>query len=307
MKMPSALVASLALLGLAAPGVAAAACPQIPAPPLDVGAEFLELEGPLQAVDPVGRTITVFGTCIDVPVGMLVDTSGDGVGDVTLEQLAATTPRTALGGTIALTGAGVVAPGGLISYTADAVYFEFAEHVVVGPLLSFDAAAGTFVVGGTTVRMNTDPRIPAEVLDAGANVITFADLAEAVGAGVTVEGYYENGVLYAKVVESELILAEPGLDAVAITRADFRAARGELEVRGQTTPQAVTGFVTTTVTLDVQCDGLDLVAVAVTPNADAPGGIFTYRSPRNRFPASSTRVCVASPLGGTAERALTIR
>jgi hypothetical protein len=307
MSLRTPLAAALALLGLAAPGLAAAACPQIPAPALGVDAELLELEGPLQAVDPVGRTITVLGTCVDVPVGMLLDTSGDGVGDITLEQLAATTPRTALGGTIALTGAGVVAPGGLISYAADAIYFEFAEHVVVGPLLNFDAAAGTFLVGGTTVRMNTDPRVPADVIDAGANVISFADLADAIGTSVTVEGYFEGGVLYAKIVETELILTEPGVDAVAITRADFRAARGELEVRGQTTPQEVTGFVTTTVTLDVQCDGLDLVAVPVTPNADAPGGIFTYRSPRNRFPASSTRVCVTSPLGGADERALSIR
>lgn len=307
MTATKALAPALALLALAAPGLAAAACPMLPAPALDLDAEFLELEGPLQAVDPVGRTLTVLGTCVNVPVGMLVDTSGDGVGDVTLEQLASTAPRSAVGGTIALSGLGVISPNGQLSYNAEGVYFEFAEHVVVGALLSVDLATGTFNIGGATVRMNTDPRVPAEVLDAGGNVIPVAELPAAVGSLVTAEGYFENGVVYAKFIETELILTEPGIDAVAITRADFRAGRGELEVRGQTTPQEGTGFIATTVTLDVDCDGLDLVAAAVTPNGDAPGGIFTYRSPRNRFPAASTRVCVSSPLGGTAERALSVR
>lgn len=303
-SLTRALVAAAALL---APGLAAAACPVIQSPPLAPGAELLEIEGPLEALDVAGRTMTVFGTCVDIPVGMLVDTSGDGVGDITLEALAGPGLRSPLGGTIAMTAVGTRDAAGNLSFASDGVYFEFAEHVIVGPLINIDPLLGTFQVGGTVVRMNQDPRIPAEIIDLGGNLIEFNDLLGAEGAGVTVEGYYLDGVLYAKLVETELLIAEPGVDTVAIERADFRAARGELELRGFTSPQVGTGFVTTTVTLDVQCDGLDLITVAVSPNADAAGGIFTYRSPRNRFPASSTRVCVTSPLGGAAERALTLR
>ena len=307
MRTAQLIAPALVAAALLSPGLASAACPLLNAPQLELGAEFLELEGPLFSVDVVGRTLSVLGTCVNVPVGMLVDTDGDTLGDITLEQLAATSPRTALGGTIALSGAAVATPAGQISYTADAVYFEFAEHVVVGPLIAVNIATGDFTVGGTPVRMNTDPRVPSIVLDAGGEVIPFAELAGALGGGVTAEGYFENGVLYAKVVETELLVAEPGIDTVAITRADFRAGRGELEVRGQTSPQTGTGDVATSVTIDVACDGLDLVTTAVNPNADAPGGIFNYRSPRNRFPAGSTRVCVTSQLGGSAERALDVR
>jgi hypothetical protein len=301
LALPVALAAALS------PSLAAAACPAISAPPLGADATLLELEGPLQTIDVAGRALSVFDTCVELPAGMLIDTSGDGVGDITIEQLANPALASAIGGTLAVTATAVQAANGDLRFVADAVYFEFAEHVIVGPLVSVDAAAGLFQVGNTLVMMNEDPRIPAVIEDLGANPISLPDLAGFEGTLVTVEGYYEaNGVLRAKIVETEVLLTAPGNDTVAIERAQLRLDRGELDLRGSVTAQEGTGAVTATVALDVGCDNLDLITLTVAPG-DITAGVFLYKARNSAWTTNPGTVCVSSPLGGTASRTLTTR
>jgi len=124
-------------------GSAFAACPVIPSAPLGAGADIIAIEGPLSALDTVDRTMTVMGSCLTVPVGMLIDTSGDGIGDVTLDDLATLGLRSPIGGTVIGDALATVDGAGNLSMSLTTIYFEYGEQVFVGPLVSV-AADGLF-------------------------------------------------------------------------------------------------------------------------------------------------------------------
>jgi hypothetical protein len=266
------------------------------------------VEGPLAAYDVAAGSLTVFGTTFLVPPAMLISTSTiGGPGDITFTQLTSPAPGYPLptGGTVTASGSFLVS-GACGQLVPDAVYFEFGEHVVVGPLVSVDAAAGSFNVAGTTVFMNTDPRIPADILDLNFDPIaSVADLAGWEGSIVTVEGYFRDGTLWGKVVETEIVPPST-TDSVAIERADWRQSKSFVEVRGVLFPlpgQAPAA----TVNIDVGCNGtIDNVG------STAPGALlgtvdWAWRSGNNSFRTNPGSVCVTSPNGGTATRTFTVR
>ena len=293
---------------LAASGAAQAACPAVAGPAtLAAGADVLEVEGPVSAIELTDRTVTVIGTCVNLPAGLLIDTDADTIGDITLDQLVDPSLYSPLGGTIILSGTAAIDGTGNIVYTADSVYFEFGEHVLVGPLVSVDATAETFVVGGTTVQMNTDPRMPGDVLDLGGNTIGVADMLGYEGTLAAAEGYFRSGVHNARIVETEVIVPVVGTDTVVISRADYRSSKRSVDVRGQTTAQSGTGTFSSTVNIDLACNGtIDNVAtVIVDPVLNL--GDFRWTSANNVAASNPGSVCVTSPLGGTASRTFFIR
>ncbi len=296
----------LCALGIHVPS-ALAACPTIPAPVLAPGAETMAIEGPLLAFDLPGRTVTVAGTCIDVPLDVRIDTSGDGVGDLELDQLFAGGLVSPLGGTMILDVAVTEDALGALRFTASTPFFEFGEHVVVGPLVSVDPGGGIFIVGGTTVVMNTDPRIPSQLLDLGGQPAQLADLVGFEGTLVSVEGYFRGGTLYARIAETEAVVTRAEGDTVTITVARVRLDKRELEVRGQVSAQRGSGAFAPSVAIDANCDGKLDATVAVIVDRVLAVGEFRYRSPRDAFTAPPSTVCVHSPLGGTSQRAVDIR
>jgi hypothetical protein len=288
---------------------AQAVCPagSIPAPVLGEGANVYGLEGPLSAADELARTLTVVGTTITVPPTMLIDTSGDDIGDITLSQMlnpAAGRPP-AVGGTVISTGTIVVDAANCATFVPDVVYFELGEHVIDGALFAVDPTAGTFQVNGTTVTMNTDARFPSILLGLSANPITIADMVGYEGTLVAAEGHFVAGVLEAKVVETEVILGNPVGDSVGIERAQWRT-NGQVEVRGTVNPSP-TGALSTFVDIDMGCNGTVENRATVAAGAVVGTGEFRYRSGGNAFPTNPGTVCVATELGGTATRDVTQR
>jgi hypothetical protein len=52
--------------------------------------------------------VTVIGTCVNIPAGLLIDTDADAVGDITLDELMDPSLYSPLGGTIILTGVAAI-------------------------------------------------------------------------------------------------------------------------------------------------------------------------------------------------------
>jgi hypothetical protein len=276
----------------------------IPVEGREVGpdARFVEIEGPLANIDLDAQTIQVFDTCLELPAGVLVDTDGDGLGDFTLRELLGDGRRSPIGGTIAALATTDSRNGGYV-FIADSVYFEFAEHVVVGPLLNVDLENNAINIAGTTVVLSRDYRVPPVVYDLSFNPIKFSDLESAIGTTATAEGWFEDGILNAKVVETEAVVGDVGEDGVGIERAQFRADRGELRVTGVTTEQFGTGRIASFVDLDLDCTGTDLIRLDVLPG-DVAGGAFDYR---DRGVRPVAEVCVTSELGGSVRVSVTQR
>lgn len=313
-------VVVIALTALALPRLAAAQCPAGSTPfagTLDAGTIEWEVEGPVAAVDTTARTITTNGMTFSVPAGVLVDT-GLPTG-LSLECWAdpatpgcfasvPATPKSIIGGTVIALGTFSVA-NGCLSYDANSVSFLFNENVAVGALTTVDAPGAAFTVNGATVQMNPDPRVPAQILDLAGNPITIDDLAGREGETVSVEGYYENGVLCAVTVETDVPPDTPGLDGVAVERARYRADKRNLEVRGQLFVAAGNTAPTTAAlyapgTLDAEgdgCTGTFRANMALTADAATGALAFEFRSPDNQFAANPGTVCVASPNGGADE------
>ena len=300
-------VGALGALCFAFGGSAFAACPTLAGPAtLAPGAEVLEVEGPVTVIDTVDRTVTVTGTCVNIPATLLIDTDADTIGDITLDELADPSLYSPLGGTIILTGDAAIDGLGNISYTANGVYFEFGEHVLVGPLVSVDPVGGTFVVGGTTVTLNTDPRMPGDIWDLGGNLIGISDMLGYEGTLVGAEGYFRGGIHYARLVETEVIVPGAGTDTVVIERAQYRASKRSVQVRGQVTASPVDGSFASTVAIDVGCNGtIDNTATTI---VDPVLGLaeFRYQSANNAFATAPANVCVTSPNGGTATRVMDV-
>jgi uncharacterized membrane protein len=270
-------------------------------PTLAPGADVFEIEGPLSAFNVAARTVKVNDTLVVLPAGMLIDTDGDGVGDITLEQLTDPALPTPVGGSMIITGIPANV-GGQARFTADSAYFEFAENVVVGPLVAVNAAAGTFQVAGTLVKMNQDPRLPARIFDLGGNEISLAQMAGFEGTLVGAEGHMIGTQMHAKIVETEVIVATPNADTVAIERALYNASKRSVEVRGFVTRNQATGQFAPQVTIDLSCDGLGLVTANVVVDVALNQGEFKYKSNNNAVPTHPGTVCVKTATSPTAQR-----
>ncbi len=298
----AALAAFASIQLLPAPAGAVAPIDGFPLPTLWPGANVLSLEGGVLAIDPATRTVNIDGSVVHIPATLRIDTDGDGVGDISFEQLTAAGLRSAVGGYMAVE-ADVSSVAGLARFTANAAYFEFGEHVVVGALMSVDAQAGDFMVAGTPVRLSTDARIPAKVLDLGGNPITLADMAGWEGSLAAVEGYMLDGVLRARIVETDVVMPAAGSDTIVIEKALYNPSKRSIEVRGTITAHPTTGAFAPNVQIDLSCDGLGIVNANVVPDPALGQGEWRWKSANNSVPTNPGSVCVRSALGANAQRA----
>ncbi|MFN7144655.1 MAG: hypothetical protein ACK4YP_12835 [Myxococcota bacterium] len=296
------------------------ACPvgQVPAPfpaPADPGLAVFEVEGRIASYDRTARTLTANGMTFRVPEGFLVATIDlDAPGNITFEALTDPTleaERSIIGGT--------VIAGGSITFTdvggtqcADFVpanvFVELAENGLVGPLFAVDAGAGTFSVNGAPIRMNEDPRFPADIIDVGGNPLALEDLVGNEGALMDVGGYYDSeaGVLFATLVEAEVLATEPGRDTVVIERTEGRPNR--LRVRGLVSVNPATGTFVSAVSVHPGRMNTEGTACADPPfgtaAVDPTDGAWDFR--RNSGPIPGF-VCAQSPGGGVDEAPVTLR
>jgi hypothetical protein len=328
------LVASALLVGLA-PVTALATCPAAPVPAgfvLKPGAELFGLEGPLTHVNygTDGSTphVVVAGTCVEIPTTVLVDNDADGVGDIPLSAIqAGTSGRAPEGGTMIIDGDVTVDAAGNLKFTATLPYFEFGEHVIVGPLVSVAADDSSFTVGHTTVVVNSDARLPGRLWDLNGDQIEISALRGWEGTIVGAEGYMHAGQLNGTLIETEVIPPVEGVDSVAVERAQLRSSKNSVDIRGQVTPQAGTANFTGQVHIDIGCNtardgagdpvltgaGASIENVAVvTVDPVLNLGDWRWTSGNNAVPAGSvtvaTTVCVYSDLGGeSAPRNFTVR
>lgn len=298
----AALAAFASIQILPAPANAVAPIDGFPLPTLWPGADGLNLEGGVLAIDVAARTINVDGSVVHIPATLRIDTDGDGVGDITFEQLTASNLRSVVGGYMAIE-ADVASVDGLARFTANAAYFEFGEHIVAGALMAVNAQAGTFMVAGTPVQLSTDVRIPAKVVDLGGDPIALADMAGWEGSQAAVEGYMLDGVLRAKLVETDVVLPTLSSDAIVIEKALYNPGKRSIEVRGTITAHPATGAFAPNVQIDLSCDGLGIINANVVPDLAIGQGTWRWKSANNAVPTNPGSVCVRSTLGGNAQRA----
>lgn len=200
-----------------------------------------EIEGPLGAVvaSETGVTLQVMDMTVIVPDGIPISSPSnaslgiDGLLDVT--PLPGRIQEGFIGGTAIITG--TVDAAGVT--TADSVFIEPAENVVVGVVTANEA--GALSINQVPITLSTDPRMPAEPVR---NAFGFEinPVAIAVGTPASAEGYFAAGTFYAFLVEiddvGELTTTSP---QVSILRAQSRERvpndqRGdEVEVRGGVT------------------------------------------------------------------------
>ncbi|HJQ70909.1 MAG TPA: hypothetical protein VKA70_18180 [Blastocatellia bacterium] len=307
--------ACLLLLITAAANAQAPCTPVDITPPTDPALLVFEVEGKITSFNRTNRTITVNGMTFVIPSTVLVETRNlDLTGNITFEALTdptAESQRSIIGGTVIASGDITFTPGGTgycMSFSATRVFVEFAENVVVGLLSNVDVAAGAFRANGATIRMNTDARFPKEIIDLGGNPITLSDLAGFEGTDVTVNGYFDatQGVMFATLVESSAIKAKPGVDGVAITRAEHRADNRELRVEGTNT-QGSQGQFAASVDIfsgGANSSGTDCVGTRLgSAPVSTVDGSWSFR--QRNVVTNPGQVCAKSALGGVATRAVT--
>jgi hypothetical protein len=279
----------------------------------------VSIEGPITAINPTARTITVSGMVCTVPpdlilagtkgitgatMSRLLDAQAPGRVRSILQSGALEITSPYAGATLKADGVAVLT-GTVQSYVLTAAIVELAENLVVGTLQNFNATARTFTVNGITCRMNTDERFPADIVSLLLTPLTFGDLARGNGTAVSVLGYIHQGVFNVCTIETELLPTTSGADTVVITRADGRArgaVLGELRVDGLVEPFAAD----TLLTLKDTTTGTILGTVAPTVVPTAPGqGTFTFRF-RN-LTTRITSVTVTSSKKGVATLPVTIR
>jgi hypothetical protein len=291
-------------------------CTPVSSPPGAEAAVF-EVEGKITAFDRTNRTITANGMTFAVPATLLIKTADldAPVGNITFEALtdpAAEAVRSIIGGSTRSSGAiasSTTTTGNCVSFVADSVFVELAENVLSGTLSNVNVTDGSFRVNGVLVRLNPDARWPANLLDAGGNPITLDKLVGSEGTLVTAEGYFDAAVatLFGVTVETEVIVQQPGKDGVAITFAEGRTDNRELRVNGTNTRNGQ-GVMAASVNVHAGvmndtatgCAGPRLGAATVS----TVDGTWSFR--QRNIATIPTSVCAVSPLGGVAQRVVTI-
>jgi hypothetical protein len=247
------------------------------------------VEGPITGINPTARTITVGGMVCEIPPDLAIGGT-NGITGATLSRLLDTAapnrvrsifqaglgeaPYTA--GTLIAEGITVV-QGTTTRHVMSVAAVELAENSVIGTMSSYNATAGSFVVNGITCRMNPDERFPAVVMSLAGQPMAASNLSRGVNTPVLVTGYMHLGVLYATLVETELLPVVAGADTVSVIRADARLRGnilGELRVDGVVQPFAVNAVVT----VSDAASGAVLGTAAVTQSLTVPGqGEFSFR------------------------------
>ncbi|MFT5327187.1 MAG: hypothetical protein ACI8P0_005076 [Planctomycetaceae bacterium] len=271
------------------------------------------VEAPITAIDPVAGTITASGVVAQIPADLTLDGTNGITGanlaallDSAAPSLVRSIFASAPGAAVGYSGATLKAEGVIVNgvCVTTAAVVELAENVIAGPLDSIDVANETFVVNGVPCSLNQDERFPADILDAGASPLTFADLATGVGTLVTVVGYVHDGQMYAQAVETEIVPTNPGTDTVRITRARGRNRgnnNNELRVDGVVEPFDAAA----TITISDASTGTVIGVVAVALGDIAGQGAFQIRL-RN-LAVLPTRVRAVSSNGGEHEFDVSIR
>ncbi|MDQ3803904.1 MAG: hypothetical protein M3416_08770 [Acidobacteriota bacterium] len=307
------------LMFLAAAQTNAQTAPCVPvshAPTADATA--YEVEGKITAYDRTNRTFTANGMTFAVPATMNIKTedADAAVGNITFEALtdpAAESSRSIIGGTVISLGditTTTTATGTCVSFVATSVFVEFAENVISGTLSDVNVNDQSFRINGAVIRMNADARFPHKLTDAGGNEITMDKLIGFEGTLASAEGYFDatQNVLYAVLVETEVITQQPGKDGVAITFAQGRTGDRELRVSGINTRNSQNLFAAS---VSIHAGGINSTATGCagpqlgSATVSQVDGSWSFRQrPAATIP---TQVCAASPLGGVAERAVEIR
>ncbi|HEV3469244.1 MAG TPA: hypothetical protein VG148_07980 [Pyrinomonadaceae bacterium] len=327
MKFDTATTRKPALLTLLAAGLmffaaARASAQTAPCVPVShapqAAATTYEVEGKITAYDRTNRTITANGMTFGVPTTLLVKTEDldAPAGNITFEALtdpAAESSRSIIGGTAISVGditTTSTAAGTCVSFVATSVFVEFAENVIAGVLSDVNVNDQSFRVNGALIRMNADARFPHKLQDAGGNEITIDKLLGFEGTLASAEGYFDatQNVLFAVAAETEVITQQPGKDGVAITGAEGRTSDRELRVNGINTRNSQGQFAASVAihagninSTGTGCGGPQLGSATVSQL----DGSWSFRQrPAATIPTS---VCAASPLGGVAERAVSIR
>ena len=310
------LVTGLMFLSAAQANAQTAPCVPVSHAPGAEAAVF-EVEGKITAYDRTNRTVSVNGMTFSIPANLLVKTADldAPVGNITFEALtdpSAESSRSIIGGSTRSSGvttSSTTATGGnCISFVADSVYIEIAENVLVGVLSDVDVAGGSFRVNGALVRMNPDARWPAEITDIGGNAITLDKLAGFEGTLATAEGYFDAtaNTLFAVAVETEVVQQQPGKDGVAITRTEGRTGNRELRVEGVNTRNSQGQMAAT---VDVHAGVMNATATGCAGSRLGSATVLadgTWAFRQRNIATIPTTVCAVSPLGGVAQRAVTI-
>jgi hypothetical protein len=286
---------------------------------LSEDAQIWDVEGKIGAYDGAARTITANGMTFRIPETLKVKTQSldqtdgniefTGAGSLTDPALEA--QMSVVGGTAIASGTTVSTPIGTagdfcVTFDATSVYVEPAEHGVVGPLLSVDTANNTFVVGGTTVKMNADSRYPSTLADLAGTPLSVEQLQSQVGALLDAVGYYDaaTGTLMGTIVEADILTPQAQTDTVALDRASWKSQ--ELRVRGAVS-RGPDGLFADSVDLftgasdGTNCTGTRLATTAI--DAADGDGVFEFRL---RNVANPQTVCVKSLGGGVDDIAVTL-
>lgn len=291
-------------------------CTSVSSPP-GADAAVFEVEGKITAYDRTNRTVSVNGMTFSIPATLLVKTADldAPVGNITFEALtdpAAESSRSIIGGSTRSSGITTSSAketgGNCVTFVADSVFIEIAENVLVGALSDVDVTGGSFRVNGALVRMNPDSRWPAEITDIGGNAITLDKLAGFEGTLVTAEGYFDAtaNTLFAVAVETEVVQQAPGKDGVAITRTEGRTGSRELRVEGVNTRNSQGQMAAT---VDVHAGVMNATATGCAGSRLGSAQVLadgTWSFRQRNIATIPTTVCAVSPLGGVAQRAVTI-
>ena len=288
------------------PAVALALVNNFALPTLWPGAEVIMVEGEIEAFDAVNRTVTIDGTVVQIPATLLIDVTGDGVGDITFSDMVNPAYSSPIGADMILDGV-ASSVNGLARFTATTAYFAFGEQVIVGPLINVDAALGTFQVAGTTCKMSPDPRMRPKLLDLGSNQMSLSAMAGWEGSAVSVGGYLgADGILYGTEVLTAVIVPSVH-DSIAIEKALWTASKRQIDMVGTVTAHPTTKQIASTVQLDLSCDGLGIVSATVIPDPALGLGTWKYRSNTNAVPVNPGTVCGSTSLGGTVQRTVDVK
>ncbi|MBK7878369.1 MAG: hypothetical protein IPJ77_22165 [Planctomycetes bacterium] len=273
------------------------------------GANIFRVEGLIEGYDTAARLIRVNGCEFHVPPSVLFDVDGDAIGelpfalafDPVLEQ-----QHTLIGGTVIANGRLVHGAGFCWELEADAVEILFAENVLLGPLTQVWPGDRRLVVNATSVKLNTDPRFPARLLGLGDEPVALSDLYGFEGSLVSVEGYFESGVLRATIIETAAWVPHPVHDTVIVERATWDPSKESIDVRGYVSlrPGATmlvpfVSIYTGTENPGGGCNGVLASTANVTYDPTTQLGQFRYRSPDHAHPQKPASVCAQSAGGGS--------
>lgn len=365
-----ALVAGLAASWFVGTAMAAG-CPfpsvAVPEPKSDPG--DWEVEGRITAVDAGARTLTINGLPVVIPKDALVST-GHSLG-VAFECLvnpqgrvgggdgppcfpAATVPekpRSIVGAGLFASGEITVTPGGAgggycATYTAASAHFWRADGLLQGVLTGVDPKVGSLTVNGQRVVMSADPRLPSRAFDAEHRPIVVGDLAGAVGAPITVRGYFlaeeAGGTFVATETELGAVAEEGGSevgkeveeadpapvasvvtgtkaggkgDAVIVGVARWGKSKGQLHLVGQLKPAgaaSVNVFAPGTLGAGGRgCEGKFLTALRTAASQEGAGlfdlGVAFKDGTLKRIDTNPGTVCIVSAGGGALEVAVEAR